>query len=104
MRLRALLVTALVAPLLVLLASPAHATTIFTVTGKTDPSPTPACAGTVCPSLRAAVAAANLSPGAAITLGSGTYQLSHGKLTLSGSMTIAGAGSTATTIQQTGAD
>jgi hypothetical protein len=102
MRLRALLVTTLVTPVLVLLGGPAHATTTFTVTGLTDPSPTPACGGTVCPSLRAAVAAANASPGSVIQLGSGTFQLSQGELTLAASMSIEGAGEGATTIKQVG--
>jgi hypothetical protein len=54
-----------------------------------------------CTTVRAAVAAANASPGHdAITIGPGTYPLSTpGALTLSGDVTIAGSGARATTIQ-----
>jgi len=102
MRLGTLLAAAVVAPALVLLGGPAHATTTFTVTGTSDPSPTPTCAGTVCPSLRAAVEAANSNSDAVIELGSATYQLSQDDLKLTASVLITGAGATSTTIEQTG--
>lgn len=48
----------------------------FTVTGTTDPSPPPACVAGDCPSLRAAVIAANTNAeDDTIVLSAGTYQL-----------------------------
>ena len=90
--------------------APAAAAATFTVTS-TDDSTSP-CAGTVCPSLRSAVAAANASGGGTIQLGGGTYRLGSapnqpvgsGELKVTGAVTIAGAGATATTIQQVDAE
>jgi hypothetical protein len=87
----------------VLLALPAL-TQAYTVSGTSDPSPTPGCAGTVCPSLRAAVDAANINPGSTIQLDSATYTLSQGALELVANMTITGNGASATVIRQTASD
>lgn len=81
------------------LAAPAFAAQTFTVSGTGDPSTAP-CSGAVCPSLRDAVAAANAEPGSTIQLGSQTYDLTQGALSLTANMTIAGNG----TIQQTATD
>src|SRR5258705_3272183 len=75
----------------------------FTVSGTSDPA-SPACAGTVCASLRAAVAAANASPGSTIQLDPATYTLSQGQLQLTADMAITGAGAAVTTIHQTAAN
>lgn len=84
-------------------AAPALGASVYTVSGTSDP-PTSACSGTVCPSLRDAVMAANGDPFSTVQLGSGTYTLSQGSLQLLASMTITGEGSSATTIEQTAAD
>jgi hypothetical protein len=91
-----------------MLAPVAHADATFTVTKTTDDAVgsaancTGAAAATMC-GLRDAVAAANASPGATIELGAQTYDLTHGTLDLTAAMTIAGAGSAASEIdQQTG--
>lgn len=86
-----------------LMAAPASAQSTYTVSGTSDPS-SPSCNGTVCQSLRAAVAAANADPGSTIQLGSATYTLSQAALTLSATMTITGDGPSATTIKQTTTD
>lgn len=90
------------------LAPAAHAGTTLTVTRTTDDAVgsatncTGGAAATMC-GLRDAVAAANASPGATIELGAQTYDLTHGTLDLTAAMTIAGAGSAASEIdQQTG--
>jgi hypothetical protein len=85
-------------------AAPAALAQTYTVKGMSDPSPTPSCSATVCPSVRAAVAAANASPGSTIQLGSGIYTLSQGVLHLTAGVTIAGKGRSATTIKQTAPD
>ena len=67
------------------------------------------CVGTSCPSLRAAVLAADGDPGSTIKLGPAAYALGNGsgmpvgtgELRITADMTIAGAGSGATTIRQT---
>jgi hypothetical protein len=91
-----------------MLAPVAHAGTTLTVTRTTDDAVgsaancTGSAAATMC-ALRDAVAAANASPGATIELGAQTYDLTHGTLDLTAAMTIAGAGSSASEIdQQTG--
>lgn len=89
------------APALVAFALPAEAATTYSVTGLGDPSPTPACAGLVCPSLRAAVAAAHDIPGSTIELAAGTYELTGEPLQLGGFVTVEGAGAGSTTIRQT---
>src|SRR5947209_17323156 len=79
----------------------------YAVTGTSDS--TASCTGTSCPSLRAAVTAANGDPGSTISLGPFAYTLGNGpgvtvgtgELRISGDTTIAGAGSGATTIRQT---
>jgi hypothetical protein len=91
-----------------MLAPVAHAGTTLTVTRTTDDATgsaancTGSAAATMC-GLRDAVAAANASPGATIELGADTYDLAHGTLGLTAAMTITGAGSAASEIdQQTG--
>lgn len=76
----------------------------FTVTGFTDTT-SGSCngTGTVCPSLRDAVAAANANPGSTIELQAGTFTLTHSDLSLAPQVTISGAGpggATGTTIEQ----
>ena len=74
----------------------------FTVTGFTDTT-SGSCNGTVCPSLRDAVAAANANPGSTIDLQAGVFTLTHLDLSLVPSVTISGAGpggATGTTIEQ----
>lgn len=102
MKLGKLLAAVVIAPALVTLGGPAHAATTYTVTGTTDPSPTPACDGTMCPTLRGAVEAAANDAGATIQLGSGTFELSQGALHVATSTNIVGAGMQATRIEQTG--
>ena len=88
-----------------LVGAPLAAASVYTVSGTSDPSPTPLCSGTVCPSLRAAVAAANANPGSTVQLGRATYTLSQGtSLQPVVNVTIAGDGPSATTIVQTGMD
>ena len=83
------------------LAGDAHASSqTYTVLGTSDPAPA-SCSGTVCPSLRDAVLAANANPGLKIQLGSATYTLSLGSLNPNESMTITGNGPGSTTIAQT---
>lgn len=87
-------------------AGPAQALD-FTVTDTGD-SPPQACAGTVCPTLRSAVIAANANPGAdTIALGAGIFQLSRsgaddmamsGDLDVTGDLAIAGAGAGLTVV------
>ena len=94
------------------LAAPALAfASVYTVVGTGDL--TSPCVGTSCPSLRAAVLAADGDPGSTIMLGPVAYALGNGsgmpvgtgELRITADMTIAGAGSGATTIRQTdGAD
>jgi len=61
------------------------------------------CTGTVCPTLRDAVTAANLNPGSTIQLSAGTFQLSAGAGApeIVANMTIDGQGPALTTIDQT---
>ncbi|RNL80881.1 choice-of-anchor Q domain-containing protein [Nocardioides marmorisolisilvae] len=101
MRLGTLLAAVVIAPALVALGAPAQAAPTYTVTGFDDPSPTPACTGTVCPSLRAAAEAAAQQSGATIQLGSGTFELSQGALSVETSTHLVGSGMGATTIKQT---
>ncbi len=91
-----------------LAASQAAAAT-FTVTGTLDSSPG-GCVGTVCPSLRAAISAANTATGPdQINLGTGVFRIelpsttpedsnASGDLDVTGDLTIKGAGAQATTI------
>jgi hypothetical protein len=87
-----------------LVAAPAaRAANIYSVAGTSD-SGSGSCSAFVCSDLRAAVAAANLDPGSTIELGSGTYELAafgSGELQIGHDMTIAGAGPSLTTIEQT---
>jgi methionine-rich copper-binding protein CopC len=79
----------------------------FTVTGTSDS--TAPCGGTVCPSLRSAIAAANAHGGSTVQLGAGTFTLGKGngapvdtgELQVHETMTIAGAGMGRTIIKQT---
>ena len=98
------------APLIVLviaiaggsLVTSAQAASTYTVNGFGDSTAT--CAGTVCPSLRAAVAVADADPGSTIQLGPGAYTLSLGQLKIiaTGSgVSIVGAGAGQTSIAQT---
>jgi len=76
--------------------SPAAAET-FNVTGTADVTGT--CEGSSCPSIRAALATAQRSPGAdTILIPAGDYQLTQGELTVDTSVTIRGAGARLTTI------
>jgi hypothetical protein len=103
---RALVLPAAVAALLLSGAAVASAAT-YAVTS-TDDSTSP-CSGTSCPSLRAAVAAAGADPGSTVALGAETYKLGNGpgqpigdgELKITAGVTIVGAGSGATSIQQT---
>jgi predicted outer membrane repeat protein len=93
---------------LALLAASSACAATFTVTGTLDG--TGACVGTVCPTLRSAVSAANSSLGAdQITLQPGVFRLERasktqedanasGDLDVSGDLTIKGSGAQATTI------
>lgn len=87
-------------------AAQASAASTYTVSGFADVGGS--CTGTVCPSLRAAVTAADANPGSTISLGAGTYTLSFGELAINvtassgDALTIVGAGPTETKIQQTG--
>ncbi len=75
-------------------------TTADDATGTASHCTTPPAASC---SLRDAVAAANAAPGSTIQLAATPYRLMHGQLNLTASMTIAGAGSASTEIdQQTG--
>src|SRR5215469_11906409 len=82
------------------------APTTYTVSGFSDAGGS--CTGTVCPSLRDAISAADANPGSTISLGAGTYTLSFGEIAINATggsgdaLTIVGAGETATKIQQTG--
>jgi hypothetical protein len=78
-------------------ASPATAATTYTVAGTADDAGG-TCTGTVCTSLRAAVA--NVPAGATIQLSSGIYKL-NGVLLIGQSETIVGVSPSQTTIQQT---
>ena len=79
----------------------------YNVVGAADS--TAPCVGTSCPSLRAAVLAADGDPGSTIKLGQVAYVLGNGsgmpvgtgELRITADMTIVGAGSGATTIRQT---
>jgi putative cofactor-binding repeat protein len=93
---------------LALIATSSASASTFTVTGTLDG--VGACVGTVCPTLRSAISAANASAGAdQITLQSGVFRLERasktqedanatGDLDVSGDLTIAGSGAQATTI------
>jgi hypothetical protein len=90
-----------------LLGAPAAASAAtYTVTSTADS--TAPCVGTTCPSLRAAIGAANGDPGSTIKLGAASYNLGRGpglvvgtgELQITADMTIAGAGSGATSIVQ----
>jgi hypothetical protein len=90
-------------------AGAASAATTYTVSGNGDGLA--ACSGTVCPTLRSAVAEAEATPPATISLGAGTYQLSGTALTIASqtvssgyALTIVGAGPGQTVIKQTGPD
>ncbi len=80
---------------------------IYTVSGTTDS--TSACVGTSCPSLRAAVIAADGDPGSTIMLGAAEYTLGDGsgtpvgtgELLITADMAIIGSGPGETTIRQT---
>lgn len=91
-----------------LIAAPAARGATFTVAGTADGFGSAACSGAACPSLRAAVSAANAAPGSTITLGAGTYtlDLAHGgQLVITAPMLIRGAGpggTGGTVIEQTG--
>jgi len=85
----------------------ASAATRYTVSGNGDGPAV--CSNTVCPTLRSAVAAAEATPPATISLGAGTYQLTGSALTVASStvssgyaLTIDGAGPGQTVIKQTG--
>jgi hypothetical protein len=89
-------------------AAPALAlASTYSVLGTADS--TAPCLGTSCPSLRAAVLAADGDPGSTIKLGPVAYVLGNGsgmpvgtgELRVTADVTIAGAGSGATTISQT---
>jgi hypothetical protein len=83
-------------------AGPVHATgTTLSVTGLLDGAG--ACAGTVCPTLRAAVLQANSDPANTYTINlpAGTFQLNGPSLPIESALTITGAGANKTTIQQT---
>lgn len=84
--------------LLCALAAPASAATVSVSSPADKPG---VCAGGRCPSLRAAVALADASPGTTIRLRAGTYRLSGGELQVSQPTTILGAGSKRTIIRQT---
>lgn len=87
--------------------APVAAASTYTVTDTADS--TAPCSGTTCPSLRSAVAAAVAEGGSTVMLGSGTYKLGNGamqvvgdgELKITGGVKLVGAGSGATTIQQT---
>lgn len=85
-----------------LAASASAAPVTYTVATTTDGAPG-SCTGTVCPTLRDAVTAANLNPGSTIQLGAGTFQLSAGAGApeIVANMTIDGQGPALTTIAQT---
>jgi hypothetical protein len=86
--------------------APAAWAATYTVSGTAD-GPAAACPASQCASLRAAVNAANASPGSTIQLGAGSYQLTAadgGQLSITAAMTIQGVGpggSGGTTIDQT---
>lgn len=87
--------------------APAAWAATYTVSGTADGLAAVACPGGVCPSLRAAVNAANASSGSTIQLGAGSYQLTAadgGQLSATAAMTLQGTGpggSGGTTIEQT---
>jgi hypothetical protein len=90
-------------------AGAASAATTYTVSGTGDGLAP--CSGTVCTTLRSAVAAAEATPPATISLGAGTYQLTGTGITVASptvssgyALTIAGAGPGQTVIKQTGPD
>ncbi|HWK30333.1 MAG TPA: choice-of-anchor Q domain-containing protein [Solirubrobacter sp.] len=97
MRLAAVTVAALLG-----LAAPASAD-VYTVTSTDDV--TGQCAGTVCQSIRQALAAAESRPGPdAIQVPAGDFQLSQGPLLVDSEVTITGAGARATTVYGTAFD
>src|SRR5579862_8894792 len=104
---RALIGGVAVAAFALFLTAPSSlAATTFTVQTTSDTNPTPSCTGTVCPTLRAAINAADAAPGSTVQLGAGTYDLSQSALIITpatGSVTLTGAGDGAggTTIEQT---
>jgi hypothetical protein len=106
---RGALLVAVVGAALVLAfgVAPAAWAATYTVGAAADGPAAVACPGGVCPSLRAAVNAANASPGSTIQLGAGSYQLTApdgGQLSITAAMTIQGVGpggSGGTTIEQT---
>jgi len=81
-------------------ASAFAAPVTYTVATTTDGAPG-SCTGTVCPTLRDAVTAANLNPGSTIQLSAASYQLSVSALPISKDMTIEGQGPALTRIDQT---
>lgn len=92
---------------LLVTAGTARAASTYTVSGFADS--TLPCAGTVCPSLRSAVAAAEADPGSTVKLGNGTYTLGDGSQQPIGSgaivseagLSIVGGGPSSTKIEQT---
>src|SRR5271167_1194472 len=83
----------------ILLAVPASAAAAtYTVSGFADEASGSCNAALVCTSLRAAIA--NAPQGSTIQLAAGTYTLTQGHLAFADNLTIAGAGSAQTTIQQ----
>lgn len=88
-------------------AGVAQAASTYTISGLRDSLR--ACTGTVCPSLRAAVLAADSNPGSTVRLGAGTYRLGNGAgkivgdgvLEITAGMVIEGAGARKTRIEQT---
>ena len=102
------LLAALIALIALLaIAGPAQAASTYTVTSFADSGST--CNQSACPSLRAAILAADTNPGSTIRLGAGTYKLGAGKghvvlggsIEISASLALIGAGSARTTIEQT---
>jgi hypothetical protein len=92
---------------LLLGVAPAAWAATYTVSGTADGPAAVACPGEACPSLRAAVNAADAGPGSTIQLGAGSYQLTAadgGQLSITAAMTLQGTGpggSSGTTIEQT---
>src|SRR3954447_12684753 len=94
---------------ILLIAAPAQAASTYRVTNGNDPatgagSCTPVTDGVSdCPTLRAAVLAANAADGTdSIVLPAGAYDVSQGELPVSEPISITGAGPRATTIRHVG--